>query len=181
MKQEAIYTNGHFVILDSDKGPLVYKINFFGKPLEISKPKTPIFKARMILSFYEALYLIKKGELEVYDEKGSKMNEEDAIKEAIKYVDNFNEKYAVYQDLREKGYIVKSGMKYGVTFMVYKYGPGIDHAPFLVDVVVRKNKISASEILRAGRLSHNVRKKLIIASVDPMAKKIVYYMVKWFL
>jgi tRNA-intron endonuclease len=181
MKQTAIYTKGHFIILDIENGPLLYKIGFFGKPLEINKPKTPIFKARMILSFYEALYLMENEELEILEESGLKMSREKLISEANKFIDNFLEKYNVYKDLRNKGLVVKSGMKYGVTFMVYKYGPGIDHAPFLVDVVIRQEKISSLEILRAGRLSHNVRKKLLLASVDPISRKITYYMIKWFI
>lgn len=181
MKQTAVYVQGNFVILDIEKGPQLYKLNFFGKPLEINKPKTPIFKARMILSFYETLYLMEKGELEVIDNQGNPLNKEKILEEAIKYIDNFYEKYAVFKDLRERDYVVKSGMKYGVTFMVYKYGPGIDHAPFLVDVVIRQSNISALDILRAGRLSHNVRKKLLIASVDPENKRITYYMIKWFI
>jgi len=54
----------------------------------------------------------------------------------------------VYEDLRNKGYILKPGMKYGVTFMVYEYGPGLDHAPFLVDVLRKESFFSDLQIIR---------------------------------
>jgi tRNA splicing endonuclease len=86
----------------------------------------------------------------------------------------------VYEDLRNKGYILKPGMKYGVTFMVYEYGPGLDHAPFLVDVLRKESFFSDLQIIRAGRLTHSVRKKLLIASVDLKTRKINYYLFEWF-
>ncbi|RLE74263.1 MAG: tRNA-intron lyase, partial [Thermoprotei archaeon] len=36
------------------------------------------------------------------------------------------------------------------------------------------------EIIRAGRLSHSVRKKFVIATLNPSTQKILYYTFKWF-
>ena len=40
----------------------------------------------------------------------------------------------VYRDLRESGLIVTPGIKFGCDFAVYKYGPGVEHAPYMVSV-----------------------------------------------
>ncbi|HID15853.1 MAG TPA: tRNA-intron lyase, partial [Candidatus Atribacteria bacterium] len=56
----------------------------------------------------------------------------------------------------------------------------IDHAPFLVEVLPIKSSLDPIEIVTAGRLSHSVRKRFIIATTDPLTRKITYYMFKWF-
>jgi tRNA-intron endonuclease len=134
----------------------------------------------MQFNFYEILYLVKTNRVEVYDTEGKKLSEKEIIEEGKKYIELFEEKYLVYEDLRNKGYIIKPGMKYGVTFMVYEYGPGLDHAPFLVDVLRKDSSFSDLQIIRAGRLTHSVRKKLLVTSVDAKTKKINYYLFEWF-
>ncbi|HLI46337.1 MAG TPA: tRNA-intron lyase [Geobacterales bacterium] len=180
MATKAVYVGGFFVILDEDEASSLYREGFYGRPLGIEKPKTPIFRSKTILSFYEVLYLKSSKRIDIIDERGEEMSDEDIIQEAGKYIENFEIKYAVYKDLKNKGFIPKPGMKFGVTFLVYEYGPGIDHAPFLVHVLEKKEKLEVLEILRAGRLSHSVRKKLVLASVDPSELKIDYYMFRWF-
>jgi tRNA-intron endonuclease len=180
MEKTAIYTGGFFVLLDEENGPELYREGFYGKPLGIDKPKTPIFKAKIILSFYEALYLKRKKNLKILDSLGNEIKEEEILKEASNYIDDFDIKFAVYEDLRNKGYIPKPGMKYGVTYLVYEYGPGLDHAPFLVHVIKQAENMEVLEILRAGRLSHSVKKRLIIATVEPKSYRISYYLFKWF-
>jgi len=182
MQITLFYMNGTFVSFDIENAPLFYKENFFGKPLDIPKPKTPIFNSKMAFSFYEALFLLKNKKVVIKNlNNNQEMKEEEIIREAENYIHDFQEKYLVYEDLRKNGFIPKPGMKYGVTFMVYKYGPGIDHAPFLVNVKVREEKLEIIDIIRAGRLSHSVRKKLLLAMVDRESKKITYYLFKWFL
>jgi len=85
----------------------------------------------------------------------------------------------VYKDLRDKGYVVRPGMKFGADFAVYEHGPGIDHAPFLVHVLPMNSRLSALEIVRAGRLATTVRKKFIISTINPEGKPI-YYVFTWF-
>jgi len=49
---------------------------------------------------------------------------------------------------------------------VYEYGPGLDHAPFLIHVYRAGASITPTEIVRAGRLAASVKKKFIVASVE---------------
>ena len=69
----------------------------------------------------------------------------------------------VYKDFREKGYVVNPGIKFGCDFAVYQSGPGIDHAPYLVQVYNKSDTISSTGVVLAGRLSSSVKKKFILA------------------
>jgi len=89
--------------------------------------------------------------------------------------------YNVYRDLREKGYVVRSGLKFGADFAVYEKGPGIDHAPYLVHVLSIDETLNPVELVRAGRLSHSVRKKFIIATTrNELGSKVEKIMFKWY-
>ena len=88
--------------------------------------------------------------------------------------------YQVYRDLRDKGYIVTPGIKFGADFAVYERGPGIDHAPFIVSVETPSSVMGPFEVVRAGRLATTVRKQFIIAIPDSKAGKIRYLVFSWF-
>ena len=75
----------------------------------------------------------------------------------------FDKKYLVYKNFRDKGYIINPGIKFGCDFAVYEKGPGIDHAPFLIQVYNRSESITSTEIVLAGRLATSVRKQFILA------------------
>ncbi|NLB77213.1 MAG: tRNA-intron lyase, partial [Crenarchaeota archaeon] len=94
--------------------------------------------------------------------------------------EEFEEKYAVYHDMRDNGLIVTPGIKFGCDFAVYKYGPGVEHAPYMITVKKTGSDISATEIVKNGRLATTVRKRFIIAVPDLRTKKIKYLMFKWF-
>jgi len=76
--------------------------------------------------------------------------------------------------------IVTPGIKFGCDFAVYKYGPGIEHAPYMVIVKKSGSEISATEIVKNGRLATTVRKRFIIAVPDLSSNQIKYLMFKWF-
>ncbi|TRO48068.1 tRNA-intron lyase, partial [Candidatus Bathyarchaeota archaeon] len=71
-------------------------------------------------------------------------------------------------------------IKFGCDFAVYKYGPGVEHAPYMVSVKQEGSDISATEIVKAGRLATTVRKRFIIAVPDLKAEKPKYLIFKWF-
>ena len=55
---------------------------------------------------------------------------------------DFDIKYLVFKKLRDVGYVVSPGIKFGCDFAVYEHGPGIDHAPYLVQVVDNRHDIT---------------------------------------
>ncbi|RLF17441.1 MAG: tRNA-intron lyase [Thermoprotei archaeon] len=178
----AVLVGNRVIVFDEQRAYKLYEEGFYGKYVGISKPKMSEDEKRrpVELSLLEALYLLEKGRIEVVDINGNPVKYDKLLDIARANYDMFDEVYEVYKDLRSKGYVVRPGLKFGTTFAVYRYGPGIDHAPFLVHVMPFEAKLDPIEIIRAGRLSHSVRKRFIIAVVHPKTRRIHYYMFKWF-
>ncbi|ACV25204.1 tRNA-intron lyase [Methanocaldococcus fervens] len=127
------------------------------------------------LSLVEALYLTNLGWLAVKDN-----NKILSFEELYEYAKNIEErlclKYLVYKDLRSRGYIVKTGLKYGADFRLYERGANIDkeHSVYLVKVFTEDSSFLLNELTGFVRVAHSVRKKLLIAIVDADGD-IVYY------
>jgi len=84
----------------------------------------------------------------------------------------------VYCDLKRRGFVVRKGLKFGCDYLVYRHGPGIDHAPFGVLVYTDGESVDPIELVRAGRLLHSVRKKLIL-SIVYKSSEIKYFVLAW--
>jgi tRNA-intron endonuclease len=168
------------VVWNPEEGSQLYKTGFYGKPLGISKPKIPEFKVPLILDLMEGLYLAENEKVTIHDSKNRKVGLGKLRQKAKQLYEEFDEKYAVYRDLRDSGLIVTPGIKFGCDFAVYKYGPGVEHAPYMVSVKNAASDISATEIVKAGRLATTVRKRFIIAVPDLEAEKTKYLIFKWF-
>jgi tRNA-intron endonuclease len=169
------------VVWNSTEGSHLYKTEFYGKPLGIPKPKIPEFKVPLLLDLMEGLYLAEKGTITIYEgSEKRKVGLKKLKQKARQLYEEFDEKYAVYRDLRDNELIVTPGIKFGCDFAVYKYGPGVEHAPYMVSVKKAGSEISATEIVKAGRLATTVRKRFIIAVPDLDAEKPKYLIFKWF-
>ena len=178
---KAEFVENFLIVWDPKSGSELFKRGFYGKPLGIPKPKSPDFDVPLILDLMEGLYLVEKGLIRVFEGSEKRDVDRKVLRErARKLYEDFDFKYLVYRDLREKGLVVTPGVKYGCDFAVYKRGPGIDHAPYMVSVKSRKDEISATEIVRAGRLATTVRKRFIIAIPDLERNKIEYLIFRWF-
>ena len=118
------------------------------------------------LSLLEALFLVERGTLEVVS-KGKKIIRESIVKRGGDEAD-FARRYSVYKDLRERGFVVKTGFKFGAHFRVYERGGfGQDgHSAILVHVVPEDTNLSFPELSRAVRLTQSVKKRLLFAVVD---------------
>ncbi len=169
------------MVFDREDAVSLFKNGFYGKPFGIRKPKEPEFDAPLELSLLEATYLAEKGLLEVWTPGRDEPLSIDELRErARRAIAEFDQQYLVYKELREGGYVVRSGLKFGSDFAVYEYGPGIDHAPFLVHVMDMHADLDPIEIVRAGRLSHAVRKTFIVAAVDRARGQARYITFKWY-
>ncbi len=169
------------VVWDPKEGSELYKMGYYGKPIGISKPKIPEFSVPLILDLMEGVYLAEKGIIAVFENTEKTMVTLTKLRRKAKQLyEEFEEKYAVYKDLRESGLIVAPGIKFGCDFAVYKYGPGVEHAPYMVSVKTANSEISATEIVKAGRLATTVRKRFIIAVPGLGKEKVNYLIFKWF-
>jgi tRNA-intron endonuclease len=167
------------VIWDIGASRELFWNGFYGKPLGIPKPKERDFNAPLILDLMEGYYLAKKKKINIFDEKGKKISLKQLKELCSRSYTNFQQKIAVYEKLRNMGYVVTSGIKFGSDFAVYEKGPGIDHAPYIVQVLSPESKINATDVVRAGRLATTVRKQFVIAVADEKAKSIDFLRFDW--
>src|ERR671912_571219 len=150
------------IVHDIENSRILFGNGYYGKPLGIPKPKGINFDAPLILDLIESYYLIQIGKLQItLNDKMLSLKDLKII--CKKQYDKFDSKYIVFQNLRNKGYIVSPGIKFGCDFAVYERGPGIDHAPFLVQVLTREEIMTASAIILSGRLATTVKKQFLIA------------------
>ena len=177
-KIPAKFINSRVIVFNPLYASYLYvKKGFFGSPLGISKPRLEYFSKPSELSLIEANYLLENDKITVLDVKSNQfISHEELYEIGKKSHHKFEEKYAIYKDLREKGYVPRPGLKFGADFVVYKKGPGLEHSPFIVHVLPHDSKITAIDMVRAGRLATSVRKKFVIA--NPLTNS--YYFFEWF-
>lgn len=165
------------VILDIECSNKIYWNGYYGTFFGVAKPKEKPVNAPLELSLLEALYLLENNMIDVYV-GDKKISPEVLKKHCFKTISRFMELYVVYKNLRDKGYVVRRGLKFGCDYLVYEYGPGVDHAPYGVQVLKINEKFDPINLVRMGRLLHSVRKKLIIALTDGN-KSINYIILRW--
>jgi len=146
---------------------------YYGKPIGIPKPKIDEINVPLILDLIEGYYLLQKSKISIYKLK-KKITENEMLQICKNEYHNFDKKFLVYKNFRDKGYIVNPGIKFGCDFTVYQKGPGIDHAPYLVQVYNTSDVISSTDVVLAGRLATTVRKQFVLAI--PHGKKDVGYL-----
>ncbi len=135
-----------------------------------------LVNGKVFLSLLEAAYLIERGKIEVRDGKKT-LTLEEVMKLGREEDELFDAKYLVYKDLRDRGYTVKSGLKFGSHFRVYRGGTE-EHSRWLVWVVPENKTIAPNDITARGRVAHGVRKEMIMAVVDDDGD-VTYYKVEW--
>ena len=167
------------VLWNVEESRLMFGNGYYGKPLGISKPKGTQFDVPLVLDLIEGCYLIQIGRLMVYHADGRKISLR-AIKAICRkeYID-FDCKYLVFRTLRDAGYVVSPGIKFGCDFAVYEHGPGIDHAPYLVQVFKQKDLLTATGIVLAGRLATTVKKQFILALPRIKERKVDFIGFDW--
>lgn len=171
------FVEGRGIIYDSEKGSFLFENGFFGKPVGIRKPEPDYYEKMFTLSIFEVLYLCDKNILSLY-KKDTLLDHEDIVELGKKLYSDFSSKFLVYKDLREKGWIVRPGLKYGADFSIYKYGPHLEHAPLLINVFSKEKELLGIDFVRAGRLATSVKKKWVLALV--LNGKTEYLTFQWY-
>jgi tRNA-intron endonuclease len=127
----------------------------------------------------EALYLTSEKKMAILS--GGKMLKEEALIKKLKKLDKKIEtKLIAYKNLRSRGYILKTALKYGADFRVYEKGikPGEDHARWVLFVVKENDSLSWHDFAAKNRIAHSTKKNLLIAIVDE-EDDVSYYEVSW--
>jgi tRNA-intron endonuclease len=130
-------------------------------------------------SLFEAMYLIEKKKTKLQSNL-KPITIEEAEKKFNKIDKKFPIKYAVYKDLRDKGHVPKTALKFGAEFRVYKKGkgPGKGHSDWIVFTESEKNSHTWHDFTAKNRVAHSTNKKLLLAIVDD-EKDVSYFEISW--
>lgn len=169
MKKIKSYLTGQIIFSNDSEAFSLYKKSSFGEPIQ----------EKIQYSFTEALFLVEKNKMDVFAGK-EKLEKKELMKKINQMDKKIQMKYPVFRDLREKGYIVKTALKFGAEFRVYDKGqrPGQAHARWLVFTDHESKKLTWSEFSAKNRVAHSTKKALLLAIVDEEGD-VTYYEVRW--
>jgi len=169
MKKIQAHLTGEIISSNSEEAHSLYDKSRFGEKTE----------GKVQYSISEALFLVDKNQMEIFS-RNKEIQKRDLINKFRKIDRKIQIKYPVFKDLREKGYIVKTALKFGAEFRVYDKGakPGQKHAKWIVFTEHESKKSSWHEFSAKNRVAHSTKKKLLLAIVDE-ENKITYYEVNW--
>lgn len=170
-KIKAIFSNERIVTENSNEARELYNQSRFGSILD---------NGQVQLSLHEALYLMEKARIEITDYRKKELTFQEYFKRANKIEPNFWVRYAVFKDMRMRGYIVKTALKFGADFRIYDRGvkPGEDHARWVVYPVHEGTTLTWYEFAAKNRVAHSTKKRLMLAVVDDESD-VTYWEVKW--
>ena len=168
---KGFYTRENVTTENSDEAREIFNQGRFGRLLE---------DGRVELSLLEALYLHEKEKLSILDGKNKDIPKDTFTKKAQKLEPNFRVRYAVFRDIRKRGYVIKTALKFGADFRVYARGvkPGEDHAKWIVYAVHESEVVTWYEFAAKNRVAHSTRKRLLIGVVDDEGD-VSYWEVHW--
>lgn len=154
----------------SDESNLLYDRSRFGERVG----------EKIQYSLIEGLFLLETKRMDIINDKRKKIKFDDFLIKSRKFDKNFWVKYCVFKDLRSRGYIVKTALKFGAEFRVYDRGvkPGEDHAKWIVYPVHESTVTTWHEFAAKNRVAHSTRKRLLIGVVDDEAE-VSYWEVSW--
>lgn len=150
-------------VIAIDKMEYVYEPGYYGKQ----------FGDRLELALVEAVLLLKRGRIRVFSQ-GKQIDFKTLYDHATSLDKRFPERYRVYEDLRERGLLVRTGFKFGCDFRVYERGVQLkkgpksakEHTKWIVFCVPEDYTMSFQELSRSVRLAHNIRARMLWAIVD---------------
>lgn len=92
----------------------------------------------------------------------------------IEGTDFFISRYAIYHYFRSRGWITRSGAKYGCDYVLYRKGPHLEHAKYGVNIISSKKLavMTWKELQHHCRTSLNVKKDLLICQYQMLKENI---------
>jgi len=131
--------------------------------------------------------LMEKGMLKVFvleDDKKKYLKLPELVRFASQRVNQFHSQFIVYRDLRNRGFLVKTGFKFGAHFRLYERGVKLkrgpkaphEHTKAIVHAVSEESAFSLPEMSRAVRLAQNIRATMWWAVVDKEGD-VTYYQI----
>lgn len=106
----------------------------------------------------EEVYLATRGRIRV-DARDARAS----VRSRQKCPESFDRRYAVYEKMRDKGYVVKSGLQFGTDYLLYRGTPDEYHAEYCCSVV--DGKMTWRHLKTLARLAQDVRKRLLLCEL----------------
>jgi len=188
IKQESLssqaywYPESLFSVVDDEKaGQHLFNTHWFGQLGVYRQERGSLLR----LDFMETIFLSKHFGLKVIEASSNKaLTGEQILEQVSKKREYAKRLYEVYEDWRLKGYVVKTGFKFGSHFRIYFPGaspalsPGKQdgedrewiHSRHVLHVFPKEQKLLVSEWARAVRVAHSVKKTFLL-SVPDMKEK----------
>ncbi len=157
------------VFSNSQEAFTLYEQSRLGEPVE----------GKVYYSLVEALYLVERGKMNIYSGK-KKFSFNSFLQHAQGIENNFHTRFIVFRDMRNRGYIVKTALKFGADFRIYERGvkPGEEHAKWILYPVYESTGLTWHEFAAKNRVAHSTKKRLLIAIVDD-ENDVTYYEIAW--
>jgi len=167
---EAYFLKDSIVTECSNEARNLYEKSRYGTLLE---------DGRVQLTLIDAYYLYDKDKIVILSGK-REIGKNKFLKKCIKLEKNFWTRYAVYTDFRNRGYIIKTALKFGADFRVYDKGlkPGEAHARWIVYPVKETGTLTWYEFAAKNRVAHSTKKRLLVGVVDE-ENSVTYYEIRW--
>ena len=130
----------------------------------------------LCLSFYEALFLLGKGVINISGEIDKKNI---VFENLLKHFQSIDKdawvKYLIYRDLRSRGYVAREGFGLGIDFRLYERGDyGKATAKHLIFGIQEGQPITVERLARTQGYVQNSKKNLVLAVINRRGE-IVYY------
>lgn len=166
-----LFANERVVTESSNQARELFNQSRYGALLQSGK---------LQLSLLEARYLIEKNKLKAVDKRNREIDFDLFLKKAQKIDKRFWVRYCVFKDIRNRGYIIKTALKFGADFRVYARGvkPGEGHAKWVVYPVHESEALTWYEFAAKNRVAHSTKKKLMIGVVDDEGD-VSYWEIRW--
>jgi len=169
MEKIPAHLTGESISSNSTEAFSINKKSNFGEPVG----------EKIQYSLSEALFLTENKRMEVFQKK-RKLTFKELINKSHRIDKRISIKYPVFKSLRERGYIVKTALKFGADFRVYEKGakPGKKHAKWVVFCDHEAKSFTWHDFSAKNRVAHSTKKNLLLAIVDD-EEDVSYYEVSW--
>ncbi len=157
------------VVVKGEMARVLYDAGHFG---------TLKSELELVLEAEEALLLIRRKRIQVFDRKGTELDFSVLLQILSERHPRLWTQYLVYSDLRSRGYVVRTGYGKGLWFRVYPRGAKLNEATakYFVCAISEGSPLKVAELEKLSSLALRNRKKLMLAVLDRQGET-TYYLV----
>lgn len=166
---DGIFKINKILVQKSPTAQSLYEKNYFGTLLDDNS---------LELNILEALLLIERSRINIFDENNNEMTAEQILSIASEEDPRIWVKYLVYRDLRQRGYMVRLGYGDGIDFRVYPRGSSKSEAiaKYFIFILDEGSSIQLQNLDQITQQTLNARKKLIIVTLDRLGDPTYYHL-----